>query len=98
MRLSAFAATVVSEYLLTGDVKVLRAYSGELFRSRSPSRLWARRIASTFRQPQLLEVGCAVLRLPLFKRLAPHVFFRRGSFTDVQNGDPSQRQIGRAHV
>ena len=92
MRLSAFAATVVSEYLLTGDVKVLRAYSGELFRSRFASRLWARRIASTFRQPQLLELGCAVLRLPLFKRLAHHVFFGRSSFPDVQNGDPSQRR------
>ena len=83
MRLSAFAASVVTEYLATGDVQALQAYSGELFRSRFASRLWARRIAATFRQPQLLELGCAVLRLPVFSRLAHHVFFGRGSFPDV---------------
>jgi len=83
MRLSAFAASVVTEYLSTGDTQVLQAYSGELFRSRFASRLWARRIASTLRQPQLIELGCAMLRLPVFNRLANHVFFGRGSFPDV---------------
>jgi flavin-dependent dehydrogenase len=83
MRLSAFAASVGTEYLSTGDVEVLQAYSGELFRSRFASRLWARRIAATLRQRQLLEVGCALLRLPVFSRLAHHVFFGRGSFPDV---------------
>ena len=83
MRLSAFAAGVVAEYLSTGDAQVLQAYSGELFRSRFASRLWARRIAATLRQRQLLELGCAVLRLPVFSRLANHVFFGRGSFPDV---------------
>jgi flavin-dependent dehydrogenase len=85
MRLSAFAASVVTEYLSTGDVEVLQAYSGELFRSRFASRLWARRIAATLRQPQLLELGCAMLRLPVFTRLANHVFFGRGSFPDVMD-------------
>jgi flavin-dependent dehydrogenase len=83
MRLSAFAANVVTGYLSTGDVQVLQAYSGELFRSRFASRLWARRFASTVRQPQLLELGCALLRLPVFSRLVNHVFFGRGSFPDV---------------
>ncbi len=83
MRLSSFAANVVSEYLSSGDPNVLQAYSGEIFRSRFASRLWARRIAANLRQPQLLELGCAVLRLPLFSRLANHVFFGRGSFPDV---------------
>jgi flavin-dependent dehydrogenase len=83
MRLSAFAATVVSDYLSTGDIEALQAYSGELFRSRFASRLWARRIASGVRQPQLIELACTVLRLPLFSRLASHVFFGRGSFPDV---------------
>jgi flavin-dependent dehydrogenase len=83
MRLSAFAASVVTEYLSTGDVEVLHAYSGELFRKRFVSRLWARRIAATLRQPQLLELGCALLRLPVFSKLANHVFFGRGSFPDV---------------
>ena len=83
MRLSTFAASVVTKYLSTGDVQVLQAYSGELFRKRFISRLWARRIAATLRQPQLLELGCALLRLPAFSRLANHVFFGRGSFPDV---------------
>lgn len=83
MRLSAFAASVVTDYLATGDIQALQAYSGELFRSRFASRLWARRIAATLRQPQLLELGCAALRLPLCKRIASHVFFGRGSFPDV---------------
>ncbi len=87
MRLSAFAANVVTEYLSTGDVQALQAYSGELFRSRFASRLWARRIASTIRQPQLIELGCALLRLPGFSRLANHVFFGRGSFPDVRKLD-----------
>jgi flavin-dependent dehydrogenase len=86
MRLSEFAAGVVSDYLSSGDVEALRAYSGELFRSRFASRLWARRIAATLRQRQLLELGCAFLRLPLFSRLANHVFFGRGSFPDVLDG------------
>lgn len=90
MRLSAFAASVVTEYLSTGDVQVLQAYSGELFRSRFASRLWARRIASTLRQPQLIELGCALLRLPVLSRLANHVFFGRGSFPDVMDNLPSR--------
>jgi flavin-dependent dehydrogenase len=87
MRLSAFAASVVAEYLSTGDAQVLQAYSGELFRSRFASRLWARRIASTLRQRQLLELGCALLRIPVFSRLANHVFFGRGSFPDITEHD-----------
>lgn len=97
MRLSAFAASVVSEYLSSGNVEVLQAYSGELFRSRFASRLWARRIASTLRQPQLLELGCAVLRFPLLSRLANHVFFGRGSFPDVDTVSHSLARIPSAN-
>ena len=84
MRLSAFAAQVVSEYLSSGNPQALSMYSGELFRTRFASRLWARRIASTLGQRQLLELGCAVLRFPLLNRIARHVFFGRGSFPDVE--------------
>jgi flavin-dependent dehydrogenase len=84
MRLSSFAAQVVSDYLRRGDPDALRRYSGELFRARFASRLWARRIASAMNQRQLLELGCAVLRLPFFNRIAHHVFFGRGSFPDVE--------------
>jgi flavin-dependent dehydrogenase len=84
MRLSALAAQVVSEYLSSGNPEALTVYSGELFRARFASRLWARRMASTVGQPQVIELGCAVLRLPLLNKLARHVFFGRGSFPDVE--------------
>jgi len=84
MRLSAFAAKVVVDYLSTGDPRLLDAYSGNLFRSRFASRVWARRIASTVSQSKILELGSAMLRVPLFNRLARHVFFGRGSFPDVE--------------
>jgi flavin-dependent dehydrogenase len=84
MRLSALAAEVVCDYLSTGNPQVLSMYSGELFRARFASRLWARRVASTLGQRQLVELGCAVLRLPLLNRIARHVFFGRGSFPDVE--------------
>jgi flavin-dependent dehydrogenase len=96
MRLSAFAASVVSEYLSTGDVQVLQAYSGALFRSRFASRLWARRFASTLRQRELLELGCATLRLPLFNRFANHVFFGRGSFPDVKVSGTQLEEVSTA--
>ena len=83
MRLSTFAAKVVAEYLSSSNAQVLQAYSGELFRARFASRLWARRIASTFDHPQFLELGCAILRVPLLNGVARHVFFGRGSFPDV---------------
>lgn len=84
MRLSAFAAQVVGEYLSSGNPEVLSIYSGELFRARFASRLWARRLAYTFEQRHLLELGCAILRFPLLNRIARHVFFGRGSFPDLE--------------
>lgn len=98
MRLSAFAASVVNKYLSTGDTQVLQAYSGDIFRSRFTSRLWARRIASTLRQPQLLELGCALLRLPLCNRLANHVFFGRGSFPDLDRINRSNQIDQKCHA
>lgn len=83
MRLSAFAAQVVGEYLSSGNPQVLSVYSGELFRARFASRLWARRVASTFGQRHLVEFGCAVLRFPVLSKIARHVFFGRGSFPDA---------------
>jgi flavin-dependent dehydrogenase len=83
MRLSTLAAKVIAEYLETEDAETLAAYSGELFRARFASRLWMRRLVSTVRQPALLEIACASLRLPMLHSLAWHVFFGRGSFPDV---------------
>ncbi len=84
MRLSTLAARVISEYLNTGDATVLHGYSGELFRTRFTSRLWMHRLISTVREPILLELGCAAMRLPLFKSLAHQVLFGRGSFPDME--------------
>jgi flavin-dependent dehydrogenase len=84
MRLSTLAARVIADYLESGNAEVLRAYSGELFRSRFVSRLWMRRLVATVRQPVLLELTCAALRLPVLNSFAWHVFFGRGSFPDVE--------------
>ncbi len=85
MRLSTLAADVTFNYLNTNDSGTLAAYNGSVFRSRFTSRLWARRISTKLNSTQLAELSCAVLRLPLFKKLAAHVFFGRGSFPDVES-------------
>jgi flavin-dependent dehydrogenase len=84
MRLSTLAATVIADYLETEDPGVLKVYSGELFRARFASRLWVRRLFTSLRQPVLLELACAGLRLPVASWAAWHVFFGRGSFPDVK--------------
>lgn len=84
MRLSALAADVTLQYLDTGDAQVLNAYSGNSFRSRFTSRLWARRIASVFQQRPLIELGFGAMRLPFLNRVARHIFFGRNSFPDVE--------------
>ena len=83
MRLSTMAAKVIANYLERGDAAVLDGYSGDLFRARFVSRLWMRRMAATIRQPFLLELACAAMRLPLLNSFAWHVFFGRGSFPDM---------------
>lgn len=84
MRLSTLAASVVAEYLKTGDAEVLAEYSGARFRSRFVSRLWMRRALSLIRSPALLEAGCALMRRAPLDALARQVFFGRGSFPDVE--------------
>lgn len=84
MRLSAFAAGVIAEYLETANPQALAAYSGELFRARFVSRLWMRQIMSTVRDPAWIELAFGVLRLPVINSFAWHVFFGRGSFPDVE--------------
>jgi len=83
LRLSTLAASVVAAYLETGNEDAFKSYSGELFRARFASRLWMRRLVANIRNPLLLELGCAALRLPLLSAFAWHVFFGRGSFPDV---------------
>ncbi len=85
MRLSKFAAEIVSERLRTDDPKVLLNYSGELFRARFVSRLWMRRIIKTFTNQKLLELGFIFLRGTIGQKFARHVFFGRGSFPDIDS-------------
>jgi flavin-dependent dehydrogenase len=90
MRLSTLAAKVVAQFLESQNPQVLSAYSGDLFRARFTSRLWMRRIAASVRQPALMELACASLRLPILNRFAWHVFFGRGSFPDINFEVPCQ--------
>ncbi|HEX9160427.1 MAG TPA: NAD(P)/FAD-dependent oxidoreductase [Thermoanaerobaculia bacterium] len=83
MRLSAFAANVVAEFLDSGDPAVLQRYSGERFRARFVARRWMRRAMAAVSHPLTMELACAMLRLPLMRAVAEHVFFARGSFPDI---------------
>ncbi len=85
MRLSKYAAEIILERLKTEDSEVLLNYSGEQFRVRFVSRLWMRKILEMLNKQFLLETGFAVLRLPILKSIAKHVFFGRGSFPDIEN-------------
>jgi flavin-dependent dehydrogenase len=91
MRLSTLAADVASAYLCTGNADVLNRYSGQMFRSKFTSRLWARRIASAVRTPAQAEIICGVMRLPGLSQLAVRVFFGNGSFPDVE---PDRSTLG----
>lgn len=84
MRLSTLAARIIVEFLRTGDPNVLDVYSGDLFRSKFTSRLWMRHLIAMTRDPALIELACATLRLPFLKWFGRHVFFGRGSFPDVE--------------
>jgi flavin-dependent dehydrogenase len=82
LRLSTIAADVVWDSLQQNDPAILKTYSGELFRARFVSRIWMRRLLAAINNQTLLEFGCALLRLPLVRNFAAHVFFGRGSFPD----------------
>jgi flavin-dependent dehydrogenase len=84
LRLSSFAAQVITDYLATGNSAALQAYSGHRFRSRFVSRLWMRRLLSVVEHPSVLEIACGMMRLPVFQPLAWQVMFGRGSFPDVE--------------
>lgn len=83
LRLSTLAANLIEKFIKTGDARVLANYSGERFRTRFISRRWMRRTLAGIANPLLIEMGCAMLRMPILNSLARHVFFGRGSFPDV---------------
>jgi flavin-dependent dehydrogenase len=84
LRLSKLAAEVIKQRLETDNPKFLLNYSGALFRARFVSRLWMRRVIAIFTNQTLLELGCMIIRLPVIKKFAAHIFFGRGSFPDVE--------------
>ncbi len=90
LRLSSLAASVIADYLESGKVETLRAYSGEGFRARFASRLWMRRLIANLQHPALLELACASMRLPVLNSFAWHVFFGRGSFPDTEAQSTTQ--------
>jgi flavin-dependent dehydrogenase len=83
LRLSAFAADVVSAFLDTGDASILRQYDGRRFQARFVARRWMRRLMRAVEHPLAMEVALAVFRHTPLRRMAEHVFFARGSFPDV---------------
>jgi flavin-dependent dehydrogenase len=93
MRLSKYAAETVLERLKTNDANVLLSYSGEQFRARFFSRIWMRKILAALNNQFLLEIGCAILRLPIIKNFAKHIFFGRGSFPDDSRFQISQSKL-----
>ena len=84
MRLSTLAADITTEFLAHRNPAVFENYSGQIFRAKFTSRMWARKIASKVHSVALTEFACAALRLPLLNLLARQVFFGKGSFPDIE--------------
>jgi flavin-dependent dehydrogenase len=83
MRLSSFAAHVAESYLQSDDPQHLTEFSGAAFRSHFQKRLWMRNAIKHITHPGLLELGCALIRIPPMKSMAWNVFFGRGSFPEA---------------
>jgi flavin-dependent dehydrogenase len=83
MRLSKFAAEVVLARLKRDDPKILRRYSGKMFRAKFTTRLLFRYILKTFSGQRVLEFGFKFLRGRIGRKFAEKIFFRRSSFPDV---------------
>lgn len=92
LRLSTYAAAVVTRALVTGE-DLCRHYSGAPFRARFVSRLWMRRLYSTL-GPRSAEAAMALaMRTPL-RHLAEKVFFGHGSFPiDVRSLRPERSKL-----
>ena len=83
IRLSALAAAVAVEFLVTGDGDSLAPYDGAALRARFRTRLLLRRVLAAVGSPAAAELACAALRLPPLRAAAHKVFFGRGSFPDA---------------
>jgi flavin-dependent dehydrogenase len=86
LRLTRFAAQLVTQSLAEGRPDRLDAYDGAPFRARFVSRLWMRRLFAQLASPLATEVAMRALHVEPFRSFARHVFFGRGSF-------PEPRQV-----
>jgi len=84
MRLSAYAAEVITAYLDHGDPSILRAYDGAQFQTRFIARRWMRRIIRGATHPMLMELAFTAMKAPPIRALAKHIFFSRGSFPEIR--------------
>ncbi len=89
MRLSKFAAEVILKRIKTNDSRHLLSYSGDMFRAKFTTRLMMRTILKRISYQPLLELGFSFLRGRIGRRIAEKIFFRRGSFPDVELGKDS---------
>jgi hypothetical protein len=93
MRLSTVAASVLTKCLNKDELLSSALYSGESFRARFTSRLWMRRVLAAIQQAGVIELGCGVMRLPIFKAFAWQIFFGRRSFPDVDLKPARQHRL-----
>jgi flavin-dependent dehydrogenase len=82
LRLSRYAAEVLTVAVKSRSPESLALYDADCIRTRFISRRWMRRALSAVRSPFLVELGCALLRTSPLSGLARHVFFGRGSFPE----------------
>lgn len=84
LRLSGFAASVITDRLRAGDPDLLLRYSGSMFRKKFAKRLFLRSGLKAARSQFLLEAGFAALTTSIGRRIAEEIFFRRASFPDIE--------------
>lgn len=82
IRLSRFAAELLTLAITRDDPSLLDLYDSSSLRSRFLSRRWMRQMLAAVESPRLVELGCTLLRLPILRSIPHKLFFGRGSFPD----------------
>ncbi|MEV3981251.1 NAD(P)/FAD-dependent oxidoreductase [Nonomuraea sp. NPDC049758] len=83
LRMSELAASVIADYLRTGDREVLKRYDGAALRARFRGRLLLRRLLAGIRSPVAAEAAVTVLRTRPGRALAARILFGDGSFPEI---------------
>ncbi|MGW4408544.1 FAD-dependent oxidoreductase [Nonomuraea sp. NPDC004702] len=84
LRMSELAASVIADYLRTGDREVLKRYDGAALRARFRGRLLLRRLSAGIRSPVAAEAAVTVLRTRPGRALAARILFGDGSFPELE--------------